>query len=412
MSVCSRRALFQASALSLGSALIGCGKKRAPGFWETPPLPDYEAGLFCDVNPKWAHDGKRIAFLRATPDRKHQLCVLEIATRTIQPLFKPELVYPDRPFHPGQDRYISPDTIAWSPDDARIAFPRAEWLEFPNGERLPGTGLWMAHLRSLRVSPLALHKKTTIGSYPFYRFPQWSPDGRRLAFVGEGIYGQRSIFLRALSVQNAFDVAPRPDAFLDSDWPVWEPSTRAKDLPALTHRQRIQRVAGAPPTETLRRIRPGSQDAADSGEFWRIGPEWKDGIPNAVWRIGHLAWSPDGEWLAFTLTPDANALSLYAIWVVRRDGGDARRISPQDGQGYLAPVWIQSQRVGALSPQKMAYQVVILERERERKTILGEIETADCDWSPDRRSIAYATRPTRRPPETTTTMRFFETGIV
>jgi hypothetical protein len=60
----------------------------------------------------------------------------------------------------------------------------------------------------------------------------------------------------------------------------------------------------------------------------------------------------------------------------------------------------------------MAYQVVILERERERKTILGEIETADCDWSPDRRSIAYATRPTRRPPETTTTMRFFETGIV
>ncbi|HET9852811.1 MAG TPA: hypothetical protein VFP56_09925 [Candidatus Limnocylindrales bacterium] len=72
------------------------------------------------------------------------------------------------------------------------------------------------------------------------------------------------------------------------------------------------------------------------------------------------AWSPDGQWLAFTLSPHAttsnqppaqappnaapgqagppSSVRGAAIWLVRPDGTEARRLTPEGGDGF-GPAW-------------------------------------------------------------------------
>ncbi len=179
--------------------LAGCRHPKPPGALDVPPGLPAPPGVYTDINPRWSHDGKRIAFLRATPDRRLQLALADAGLSHPRALLEAELVCPDRPYSPGLRRYASPDTLAWSPDDRRIAFARPEWFTFEDGERLPGTGLWALNLTTGRVTPLALHPKRYLSVFYYYHAPQWSPDGRYLAFAGEGINGQRVIFVRRKS---------------------------------------------------------------------------------------------------------------------------------------------------------------------------------------------------------------------
>ncbi len=387
-----------------------------------PPGLKAPPGVYVDVNPRWSHDGRQIAFLRATPDRNLQLYVTGGALARPLALLEAELLCPDRPYSSSLQSYASPDTLAWSPDDAQIAFARIEWFTFEGGERLPGTGLWALKLSTGRVTPLALHPARYLSGFYYYHTPQWSPDGRYLAFVGEGINGQRALFLRPLRAQKAQDVNPLFDNFEDSDWLAWEPLVFAHSgHPALVYRRGIRRTFSIAPTETLRRLLPG--DAADqaTGEMWRLTardyarllPLTRESEGAVTPRTAHLVWSPDGRWLAFTLTPDANNFTRYELWIVKEDGTGARRVSPADGRGYFAPVWIDAGHLGALSPRGKRFDVMTVDIRTRKTRALGTIESADCDWSPDRSRIIYAGPPTDAQPDSSrpTTLRLFKTGI-
>jgi hypothetical protein len=247
-------------------------------------------------------------------------------------------------------------------------------------------------------------------------------------------------------------VTHRFDANEDSDWPTWEPQVSGAEAPAFLFRQGIRRAFSLPTTETLRRIQPGTPRKAQpaprtpnpeprtepntlhptpytlspahsslpSGEWWRMtAAEYAQRLSarpageTVVPRAGHFVWSPDGQTLAFTLTPDANDFTRYELWTLRRDGGAARRVSPADGRGYFAPVWIGSGRLGALSPHGARCAVVTVNIADRAVRTLGAIDSADCDWSPDRRRIVYATPAADTPPnpDTPTTLRTFETGV-
>ena len=423
-----RRALLSTVCIPL---LSGCNFAPKPGVADLPPLPSAKPGVYTDINPRWSNDGGRIAFLRSTPDRRLQLFVTDDDLDQATALLEPELVSPDRQYDPRLSRYASPNTLAWSPDDRRIAFERAEWFQFEDGQRLPGTGIWAFDLRSGRVAALALHPKRYTNLYYYYHTPSWSPDGSYVAFVAEGVNGQHALGLRCTGVEMPKEVAPRFDNYASSDWPSWRPDLTAAreakgvepERPVLTYCQAIFRTPNIRTTAALRAIQPGSATQAQCRELWRITPA-QYAATDAVRqrsnprdmvepRAAQPAWSRDGQRVACTLTPDPNDLSRYEVWVVNSDNSGAKRVSPLDERGYIAPVWIDERRLGALSPNQDRFDVVTIDIVKGTVRRIGTIDTADCDWSPDRRQIVYAPAPSGRvnSPDDPTTLRILDTHL-
>ena len=384
---CSLKFLFP---VLCSLAIFGCGRRTVPGMAAIPvlPAPPANAPAFIDCGPKWSSDGTRIAFLRATPDRKLQLFVADSELKKATALLQPEIVNPDRPYAPSLQGYASPDALAWSPDDRWIAYERSETFDFGVNDRLPGTGLWMLDMTTRQSRPLAVHTRRYLGNLYYYRYPQWSPDGGRVAFVGEGVNGQRAIFMRNFDFADP-QARPRYDKYQDSDWPAWNPLDSA--APALAYRQGIRRAPTTPTTDALRVLRIGAASGGEATEWWRARPT-KTEEP----RIGHLAWSPGGGRIACSVTPDAQDFTRCVIAVM--DGeGRIKRISPGDGHGYFAPIWINGQTIGALATEVNGnFAVVAFDLRTGKARRLGDIPTADCDWSPDRTRLVYAVPPDTR----------------
>jgi hypothetical protein len=332
--------------------------------------------------------------LRETADHKHQLFLADAQLKSVKALLPAEVISPDRDLGSTLDRLNSPQGLAFTPQDDAIAFPRADWVKGGSGERIPGQGLWLYERSKGQAKPLAIHPPRFRGGTLYYRYPQWSPDGKYLSFVGEGMYGERSVFLRLLDRKNPLEYTTLPDQNLASDWAVWEPKR-----PALIWAQSIRRAPSVPFTQTIRRAFPGAPPQVGSGEFWRKAPEPRFLASGTRPFVSHLSWSPDGNHLAFTFTHQPRGKSRFEIWVVRRDGKEAHCLSDENA---FAPVWIGNSRVGGLRRDAQNYVVLSWNLVGGDQQIHGVIETADCDWSPDRKHIVYTTK---SPATTQTTLR-------
>ncbi len=400
--------------LAIGLILTsGCAKRTPAGSQDIPYDRIVNTGNYVDINPRYSHDGKRIAFLRETPDRKIQLHLSDAQLNRPVPLMAAELLCPDRPYSPDRARYNSPDTLSWSPNDRQIAFERIEWFTFDDGERLPGTGLWTFDMINGHVKPLAIHAEHYKSLFYYYHYPSWSPDGRYLAFEGEGVNGQRVIFTRTSALQKVRDILPRFDNYEDSDWPTWSPQLSKSDgTPSLCFRQSIFHPMAAPATETIRLLSPGKSFSMHS-ELWRWSPKNHLNDKSRSVRAGHFTWEKSGQRLAFTLTPDPIKFNKYEIWTMEQNGTNSRRVSPADGRGYIAPVWIDKDYLGALRPHGNRYDLVTINLMSGHAKLLMSIPTSDCDWSPDRKYIVYASPRSHGKPDPAepTTLRILETNL-
>lgn len=369
--------------------LCGCGCRRnLPGTHDLPPGVHKIAGVFHDLDPRFSPDGRRIAFYRETADRRLQLMLTDPTLHRPVAMLKPELLEPDKGFYTDRCSWRAPESLAWSPNSRYLLIPRPEWYKFPDGERLPGTGIWLLDLKSGALKPAAIHPHKYTNIFYTYRSQSWSPDGKYFAFIGQGIDGETALYVVPFWAEPPRKVVPRFDRYEAADWPVWSKTTPDR----LVYRQGILRSATADPIETLRILEPGG---AAHGSIFAMTPTdfrpllHRTPTGGILPRISAPKWSPDGRWIAFALSPNSLDPKMSEIWIVRVEGSGARRVSPLDGRGYLCPEWLSNNRLTALRPDKGDYEVVEIGRDGQTVAI-GRIGSTDFDFSPDRRSVVYA----------------------
>ena len=102
---------------------------------------------------------------------------------------------------------------------------------------------------------------------------------------------------------------------------------------------------------------------------------------------GEPAWSPDGQWIAFTSIRGTAGPGRGSIWIMRVDGSEKRQLTSHPDNGFdLHPTW---------SPdgQRIAFQrasVAIVTVATGAVTYLNVPGVAaHPSWSPDGRHIAF-----------------------
>jgi len=403
--------------VSVVQVLSGCKKSNTIPDQELPPGIVKIEGVFEDIGPRWSHKGDRIAFLRHTTDRKYQLCTATANLSNVTPLLLPEIINPDRIYRTERGNYRTPESLAWSPDDRYILFSRVEWMTFPDGDKLPGTAIWQYDTVTRATSPVAIHPPKYSGSLYHFRSPAISPDGRHIAFVGEGLHGETALFVRSLGPSRPDANEPRYDSYQDIGWPVWSP-----DGKLLAFRQGVLRGYTADPIESIRIIEPGG---IRSRRAWATTPERYDalvpgtqvvqpmnlqGSGRSMPKVAGLCWSQTGSQLAFSVAGDARDLRTNAVWTLdlnKPNTGTLVTGSSTSG-GYAAPVWIDDKNLSAIAiANDGKLSLAALPVPSNLRSM--ELPSTDIDWSPDRTKVVVAGPPTvlKKGPAPLTTLQLF-----
>jgi Tol biopolymer transport system component len=200
--------------------------------------------------------------------------------------------------------------------------------------------------------------------------PAASPDGSRIAFAtsvisptGEAIddiylIDRAGTNLRRLTTADGWD-----------DMPAWSP-IEASRLIAYVHRD----------AETAR------------DDIWVVRDDGTDArnltadLPADLTR-GAPAWSPDGQWIAFTQDDTAPGTRGGSLWVMRVNGGSKRQLTSNPGGFDSHPSWSPDGQRIVFARDGLAI-VTVATGVVTRLTLPGVIQAPA--WSPDGRHIAFA----------------------
>jgi Tol biopolymer transport system component len=301
-----------------------------------------------ETEPVWSPDG-RLAFVRAPFFMwSHKELVVAGADGS-------------GPTSVAADMDISQPS--WSPDGSRIAFVEgALKLAYEDLLSCPQTGLarlFLADVATATNEPLL--ELAAPDGCPILSTPQWSPDGSRIALASRGVY------LVDVASGRLTELLPPTDAVAAA----WSPDG-----------QRLA-VTAAP------------TDGEPSGRVLVVGADGQGltEIARETGWIGSLAWSPQGDLIAFTAGADEPEL-----FVVSPDGGGLRSLG-QRVNGGLA--WSpDGQRLavgisGASSPFSAGISnIVAVNVDGSVTTRLTDVAASEHGpaWSPDDSVIAFVSR--------------------
>jgi Tol biopolymer transport system component len=311
--------------------------------------------LLIDSDPAWAPDGRRIAF-----DRDGAVFVVNRDGSGLRRLVR------------GTGNSIP--TPAWSPDGQTIGYTQ-EIDDEIYVVRADGRGL----------RPITHNSKDDAA-------PQWSPGGRRLAFiettappVGHIVVSKRDGSGRR-RLANGIDSRPRwsPDghriAFLrrSSAYVIGADGKNMRRLPPagpsvwdLTWSPDGRRVA-------LAALPPLRLELIDVNRAARRGTI---ALPKTRFGVDRFAavWSPTGPQIAFSVS-GRNGPSL--AFMVNADGSGLRTVN----RGAFGPTWSPDGRLLALS---RANGIRVSTADGRRQWSLPTGFTPSLQWSPNSRQIAF-----------------------
>lgn len=283
----------------------------------------------------WHPDGKSIAFAdRKPPEEPYSVILLSVETRE-----RRRLTAPSEPGVLAGDR-----TFAFSPDGKRLAFVRF-------GSRLgsPNT-LYVVSLEGGAPRPI-FSENVSFGGIA------WTADSRDLVFSSD-VEGSSKLWRIPASGGvpellpygenvSAPAVAPRGNRL------AFERHSSDADLGRLSLASQTGPAISASPPANSNRDEAGPQVSPDgrkiafvshrsgSGELWVANLDGTDAVQLTSFgsRTVYVGgWSPDGRQIAFSGwgNPPEPAVGIY---VVGRDGGTSRRLTPPREEFAGWPTW-------------------------------------------------------------------------
>jgi TolB protein len=309
--------------------------------------------------PAWSPDGRKIAYVSRRDQNSWDLYVVDADGSG-----------------PRKLTSVASASTAWSPDGRKIAFQGARLPRREPQEVGPGRPSGLFHINADGSGRQMLARP---GAHP-----TWSPDGRKIAFLGGG----------EIYVVNA-DGSGRRRLTQRGGPPTWSPDGRkiAFLSPTCDHGCYHVYVVNADGSGERRLTRK-----RDAGVRFRA-----NGDPAATQANLTLAWSPDGRRIAFVrrrVTFDQTTPDVGSVWVMNADGRQQRRLtretSPRTLLGPAAPyarlAWSPGGRKLVFTSERdgnAEVYVVNSDGSRIRRLTNNPGYDGDATWSADGRRLVF-----------------------
>jgi Tol biopolymer transport system component len=273
-----------------------------------------------DGEPSFSPDGRSLAFCRVVNDSVYELYVQPL-TRDLRPAGEPKLVtsqeYPYVDGNPqwtadgrslvysaGVPGFLWQVRVSGKQAPRRLSYPAAA-LQPAIARKPPRLAYpwWITNVNLWRLDVRTGERRPFIGSNPAVWdrnvYPQYSPDGRRIAF-GSSRSGSNEIWTCDADGMNCQQLTSFRGPYVEA--PRWSPDSRWIALDS--------RASGNAELYVI---------AADGGAPRRMTNTRYDNVLPS--------WSHDGRWIDFA----SDRSGRYEVWRIPREGGDAIQVTHAGG---------------------------------------------------------------------------------